>query len=143
MKKRFAITFFSGVFFLASTALFAADISSLTGCYKTKDDKTGQIKSVVQIYREGNQLKGKILRLTKDPDAKCTKCRGWRKNKPIKGMNIIWGVKEVGEKSGKILDPSSGKVYTVKLWKRGRYLKVRGYIAFFYRTQTWYPSACK
>ena len=40
-------------------------------------------------------------------------------------------------KDGTILDPENGSVYDCKLWVEGGRLKVRGYVAFFYRTQTW------
>ncbi len=142
MKKRLAISLFSGIFFFAGTALFSADLSSAVGCYKTKDDKTGKIKSIVQIYKSGATLQGKIIRLTENPTAKCTECKGYRKNKPIQGMVILWGVKKLDTKSGTILDPASGKTYTLKIWRAGNTLKVRGYIGFFYRTQTWYKSSC-
>ena len=143
MRKSIGITLFAGLFFLAGSTLFAADLSSAAGCWKTKDDKTGQIKSIVKLYVSNGTLYGKIVKLTKDPDSKCTKCRGYRKDKPIQGMVFIWGVKELGEKSGYILDPANGKTYKVKIFRSGNTLKVRGYIAFFYRTQTWYKSGCQ
>jgi uncharacterized protein (DUF2147 family) len=38
---------------------------------------------------------------------------------------------------GTILDPESGKVYDCKLWLENGRLMVRGYVAFFFRTQEW------
>ena len=38
---------------------------------------------------------------------------------------------------GEILDPKKGTVYDCKLWLEDGDLQVRGYIAFFFRTQTW------
>jgi uncharacterized protein (DUF2147 family) len=38
---------------------------------------------------------------------------------------------------GTIMDPDNGKVYDCKLWVEDGKLKVRGYVAFFFRTQTW------
>jgi len=38
---------------------------------------------------------------------------------------------------GEILDPKKGKTYDCKLWVENGKLQVRGYIAFFYRTQEW------
>jgi len=35
------------------------------------------------------------------------------------------------------MDPETGKVYDCKIWLENGQLKVRGYVAFFYRTQTW------
>ena len=54
-------------------------------------------------------------------------------------MLVIWQLEKVGDvyKNGKILDPEEGKVYTCKMWIEDGDLKVRGYLGFFYRTQTW------
>ena len=38
---------------------------------------------------------------------------------------------------GTIMDPATGDVYDCKLWVEDGKLKVRGYVAFFYRTQVW------
>jgi len=35
------------------------------------------------------------------------------------------------------MDPEDGKVYTAEIWVEEGKLKVRGYVGFFYRTQTW------
>ena len=40
---------------------------------------------------------------------------------------------------GEILDPENGKVYDCKIWVEDGKLQVRGYVAFFFRTQTWLP----
>ena len=59
------------------------------------------------------------------------------------GLEIIRGAKKVEGKDvwegGKILDPDNGKEYTLRLTpiEGGKKLEVRGYIAFFYRNQTW------
>ncbi|MCB0773090.1 MAG: DUF2147 domain-containing protein, partial [Flavobacteriales bacterium] len=65
-----------------------------------------------------------------------------RKGKPVLGLEIIRGMVRDGEEwnDGTILDPDNGKVYDCKLWVEGDKLKVRGYIAFFFRTQTWLPA---
>lgn len=41
---------------------------------------------------------------------------------------------------GKITDPENGKTYDAKIWveeDKPNTLMVRGYVAFFYRTQEW------
>ncbi len=59
------------------------------------------------------------------------------------GMEIIRGARKTEGRDvwegGKILDPDNGKEYTLRLTPvdRGKRLEVRGYIAFFFRTQTW------
>ena len=40
---------------------------------------------------------------------------------------------------GTIMDPKKGTVYDCKMWVEDGKLQVRGYIAFFFRTQTWLP----
>lgn len=43
------------------------------------------------------------------------------------------------DSGGRILDPDNGKTYSCKIWREGDTLKVRGYVAFFFKTQTWHP----
>ena len=54
-------------------------------------------------------------------------------------MEIVTGMHKNGDEwvDGEILDPENGKVYRCKLWVENGKLKVMGYIAFFYRIQTW------
>jgi len=71
----------------------------------------------------------------------CGKCDGANKDKPVVGMNILWGLKKDGDawEGGKILDPKTGKVYSAKLKLAGDKLEVRGFLgmALLGRTQTW------
>ena len=57
-------------------------------------------------------------------------------------MEIIKDLVPDGDEyaDGTILDPKKGegKIYTCKLWMEDGKLMVRGYIAFFFRTQTWH-----
>lgn len=128
-----------------SSVLFAEDFSSVTGKWKTKDDETGEFKSIVELYvASDGTLQGKIVKLLnkKDQD-KCDKCPGdsqYPLNTPVEGMIFVWDVKKLNEKSGRIFDPAKAKMYSVQFWREGNNLKVRGYIAFFFRTQTWYPA---
>jgi len=117
---------------------------SPVGTWKTIDDETGKEKSYVEIYEKDGKLYGKVAKiLTKGKeDAKCDKCSGALKNKPIQGMVILYDLKKSGNEwtGGKILDPNSGKEYkaTVKLNGKDK-LDVRGYvgISLVGRTQTW------
>ncbi len=76
---------------LLSSQSFA---QSITGRWKTIDDETGKPKSIIEIYQEGNEFKGRILEVLNPdtPDPKCDKCEGAKKDQPIKGMEIIWGL---------------------------------------------------
>jgi uncharacterized protein (DUF2147 family) len=62
--------------------------------------------------------------------------------KPIVGLEIIRNMEKDGDEyeDGDILDPENGKVYRCKLWVEEGKLRVRGYISFLYRTQTWLPA---
>jgi uncharacterized protein (DUF2147 family) len=144
MKRNFIYLSLAVLGLFLSANLFAEDFSSVTGKWKTKDDETGEIKSIVELYVSGDgTLQGKIVKLLKKDNDKCDKCPGdsqYPLNTPIEGMIFVWDVKKLNEKSGKIFDPAKAKMYSVQFWKEGNNLKVRGYIAFFYRTQTWYPA---
>ena len=67
---------------------------------------------------------------------------GANKGKKIVGMNVITDMVKKGDiyEGGQILDLNKGKVYDCKMWLEDGTLKVRGYLGFFYRTQTWYPA---
>jgi uncharacterized protein (DUF2147 family) len=73
----------------------------------------------------------------------CTHCTGTDKDKPIVGLVIIRDLGPSGGryKGGTILDPEDGKVYKAEIWVEDGKLKVRGYLGFFYKTQTWVKGA--
>jgi uncharacterized protein (DUF2147 family) len=115
------------------------------GTWKTIDDETGQPKSLVSVWLENEELRGRIETLLNpsEPNPLCNKCGGERKGQPIEGMTFLWGLTKKGNswKGGIILDPANGKEYKakVKLTDHGDRLDVRGYIglAAIGRTQTW------
>jgi uncharacterized protein (DUF2147 family) len=125
-------------------ALGAAAAEAPVGQWKTIDEKSGAAQSVVAIYDQGGKLFGKIVSLTQPVDAQgkpkiYVKCTGDDKDKPIVGLVIIKDLGADGDhwKGGTILDPDDGKVYKAELWVEEGKLKVRGYLGFFHRTQTW------
>ncbi len=139
---------FRAVFVSLIGALALPVLAQMTpvGVWRTYDDNSGELSSEVRISDNGGVLSGKIEKLLRK-DAKqddvCDKCTDARKDKPVVGMEIIRGVKKVDGKDsweeGKILDPENGKEYTLRLTPKegGKKLEVRGYIAFFFRNQTW------
>ena len=146
MKNVLRLCVFPVIFyFLAIGSLLAADNTSIVGKWKTIDDKTGEPKSIVEIYEKNGKYFGQIQELfIKEGDNSspvCDKCPDDdpRKNQPKKGMVIVQElVKNDDEYSGgTILDPKEGKIYSCKMWIEDGKLMVRGYIAFFFRTQTW------
>lgn len=136
--KRIAFLFISIVFAVSGT--FAQ--GNVLGKWKTIDDETGKMKSIVEITKEGGKLYGKIIELSPGSDVNklCTECTDDRKGKKILGMQIISGLEiddDVWEADDGILDPENGKLYDVKIWEEGGKLQVRGYIGFLFRTQEW------
>jgi uncharacterized protein (DUF2147 family) len=130
---------------LVAGSVFAADMTPV-GSWKTIDDKTGKVKSIVEISDQGGKLVGKvaqILQSDKGPNPTCDACSGERKDKPVLGMTIMWDVKQDGDvwDGGSILDPNNGKTYGVKLTliENGSKLQVRGFLGFSWlgRTQIW------
>ncbi|SDG90522.1 DUF2147 domain-containing protein [Dyella sp. 333MFSha] len=132
---------------LVASALPAfAATDTPVGKWKTIDDKTHEVKSIVEITEHGGLLEGKVVEVLKSdhgPHPVCAECDGERKNKPIEGMTIMWGLKKDGDEwsGGQILDPAKGKIYkvTLKLEDGGKKLDVHGYIGFSLigRSQEW------
>jgi uncharacterized protein (DUF2147 family) len=127
---------------LIATPSTAQDV---TGTWQTVDDKTGEVKSVIEIYKSKGKIYGKVLKvLVLDaPDSStCQDCDGRFKGKPIIGLEIMWDFEKRGKyyKNGFILDPETGKQYNCKIWlntEDSNRLNVRGYVLFLYRTQEW------
>ena len=120
---------------------------TITGTWKTIDDESGKPRSVVEIFEKEGKFYGKIVKLFReegeDPDPVCEECEDDRKGQKIIGMEIIsdmkFNKKDNQYQKGEIMDPENGNIYDCKLWIEEGNLKVRGYLLFFYRTQTWLP----
>jgi uncharacterized protein (DUF2147 family) len=134
--------------FLPVALLFIANCTwaqSPLGAWKTIDDGTGLPKSHVEIFESNGTMSAKVTQtLQKADGAVCDVCTGERKNKPYKGMVIMWGVKPKDGfwQGGRIFDPNKDAEYGVSFWfENGKpnELKVRGkHWSGIYRTQTWY-----
>lgn len=152
----------SALIFLGSLLYAAeqktADLKSPVGQWETIDDKTHKVTSTVTLWIEKDGvLHGKVADLVidpgDDPNPVCDKCKGEKKDKPVKGMEILWGFKPERKGnlskwvSGKILDPDEGEVYSciLTLKEDGKSLVVRGYIGIplLGRSQTWVRVADK
>lgn len=130
---------------LLATLSVNAQISAILGDWKTVDDKTGERRSVVTIYKGTDGLYyGKISKMLMytDLDLKCDQCKDKDHNAPIVGLVIIRGMHaEDGELvGGKVLDPESGKFYYGKIYLKNGKLVLRGSLdkrGFLGRNQTW------
>lgn len=118
---------------------------SVFGKWKTIDDRTGNPKGIINIYEKDGMMYGEIDKVVEPgkENSLCVKCDGDLKDKPVVGMTII----KAGEKNddnewkGKFLfDPEQAMTFRFKIWLNPdnlNELKVRGYLAFLFRTQTW------
>jgi uncharacterized protein (DUF2147 family) len=145
LSRVLAVTMLSLLAALLNVSASAADASPI-GLWSTIDDETGKVKSLVRISEVNAELQGKVEKVfsppAKDPNPMCDECDGERKGKPVIGMTIMWGLKKSGDaewSGGQIIDPANGKTYRCKVTviDEGKKLQMRGYVAVFYRTQTW------
>jgi uncharacterized protein (DUF2147 family) len=120
-------------------------LSSPVGRWKTVDDHTGQVKSIVRIREQNGTLYGTVEQIFNPPvpNPLCIACTGALKNRPIIGLQILWGLRKGGNEwsGGEILDPETGHIYRcfLTLEDGGTKLRVRGYIglSIFGRTERW------
>ena len=129
-----------------SNIVLAQDI---IGSWQSVDDKTGARKGVGKITKDVNGIyTGTVTKVTPrvgyTPKEHCIDCPAPFTNKRIIGLNVINGLQQVDASNyanGKILDPNTGKIYSVKakLSPNGKKLVLRGYIgiAVLGRSQTW------
>ena len=89
------------------------------------------------MYKEGDKLYGKIIflypREGRPPNAKCEVCKDDRKDEPLIGLQVVRDLVWDGGAwvDGTIVDPETGKVYTLKAWvdkDEPNKLNCRGYI---------------
>lgn len=130
------------------SSLFAfAQVDRLLGNWKTVDDKTGEVRSVVTIYKGADGLYyGKISKMLMytELDLKCEACKDEDHNAPFEGLVIIRGMKYDRDAnqlvSGRVLDPESGKFYYGKIYTKDGKLILRGSLdkrGILGRNQTW------
>ena len=159
LTKLFTLMTLSLLFLFNSsiTAQVSVNGKDCVGTWKTVDDETGRTKSHVEVYKKGSKYYAKIIKLL-DPqtlkdsgaksfaDIKCDLCPAAHgKDQPTEGLEIVWDMTKGSDKwsGGKIMDPKKGKVYTCTMWmddsdSNGDKLMIRGWVALFYRTQTWH-----
>lgn len=124
---------------------FAASAQSPEGRWKTIDDETGKVKSIVEINRaRDGRLQARVVEIVhseRGPNPTCDDCDGVNKGKPIEGMTILWDIEHRGGNEyggGRILDPANGRTYKSKLEMLGPdRLGVSGCIVFICRQQEW------
>ncbi|MGA9063099.1 MAG: DUF2147 domain-containing protein [Terracidiphilus sp.] len=120
-------------------------LASPAGRWKTIDEATGKVKSIVGIREKNGKLYGTIEALFDPPvpHPTCYLCSGAMKDRPLVGLQILWGFHLDGSQwtGGQVLDPESGKIYRAALTLEdgGKELRLHGYIGIplLGRTEHW------
>jgi uncharacterized protein (DUF2147 family) len=129
----------------------AANSTSLSpvGRWKTVDDATGKVKSIVAIREENGKLYGTIETLFDPPVPypTCYLCTGELKDRPLVGLQVLSGFVQNGNhqngewSGGQVLDPESGRIYRASLSvdAGGKTLRLHGYfvVPVLGRTEHW------
>ena len=125
-------------------------LASPVGRWKTVDDATGKVKSIVAIREENGKLYGTIEELFDPPvpHPTCYLCTGDLKDRPLVGLQVLSGFAFDGSHQsggewtgGQVLDPETGKIYraSITLEDGGKKLRLHGYflITLLGRTEYW------
>jgi uncharacterized protein (DUF2147 family) len=120
-------------------------LASPVGRWKTVDDSTGKVKSIVAIREENGKLYGTIEELFDPPvpHPTCYVCTGDLKDRPLVGLQILWDFVPDGTQwsGGQVLDPETGKIYraSMALEDGGKKLRLHGYflVTLLGRTEHW------
>ncbi len=121
---------------------------SPVGRWKTVDDSTGKVKSIVAIREENGKLYGTIEELFDPPvpHPTCYLCTGDLKDRPLVGLQVLSGFVQDGSQwsGGQVLDPETGKIYraSITLEDGGKKLRLHGYflVTLLGRTEHWWRA---
>jgi uncharacterized protein (DUF2147 family) len=125
---------------------------SPVGVWRTISDVDGKPRGLVELKLVNGTLTGTAVGTLvpgEDPNRVCDRCTGARKNKPVMGMQILWGLKQDPKNplkfvGGQVLDPDNGGVYQaqVTLSPDGQKLTLRGFVGIsaIGRSQNWVRS---
>ena len=124
-------------------SLFTSAESTVSGYWKSIDDQTGKVTAFWKLEIKDNRLLGYLVNYPgMKPENVCMQCKGELQEffeKPI--INTAWlnlsknrdGIWD----DGYIIDSGKGEKYKAKVWLEDGSLMMRGYIGFFFHTQTW------
>ena len=137
-------TYVWGIMLAVCVCSRAMALSPIEGDWIAMDDKTGSKRAMVHLSIVKGTLNGTVLYVYPQPGdtGKCSLCPGEFKNKPMEGLQVIWGLKDKGDgvwDDGHILDGKNGKIYRLKMSMSEGKLYLRGYIgiSLIGRTQVW------
>ena len=109
----------------------------LTGFWTAYNDD-GKPGGVFYFYENNGLYEGRLVKEIAYPgdppeNPLCTRCPGEKKDKPMLGLVIVWGMKKHGEakyENGHVLDPRNGSVWSAQLevTPDNQKLDLRGYL---------------
>ncbi len=128
--------------FVVTEPLSVSAADPVEGFWTSIDEKSNKSTAYWEFTVEEGELKGVIVKLPEedDPEALCVDCSGEYKNMPVIGTTWLHLKKKNRDGSwedGFIIDSENGKQYRAKVWVEEGDLRLRGYVGFFHRTQTW------
>jgi uncharacterized protein (DUF2147 family) len=134
-------------FLISMTLAASAWAQDYAGDWNIPGEKPGSVDATITVTRDGDLYQGVLKSFTlapgDPPDPRCDRCPPPRKGQPLRGLQILWGLKPEGDKltDGYLLDPVEGKVYRVQfqLAEGGKALNVRMYLGLpmLGNTETW------
>jgi len=138
MNKRMAILIF--VLWGQAFASLAEDLSIL-GFWQTLED--GKPRSVVEIYLQNGKLHGrvdKVFLASGEAEPICTGCKGWRKDQPIQGLEILSELQPRGDMwvDGRVFSPERNQEFNCDIWRDGQKLKLKVSWGFISKTEIWH-----
>jgi uncharacterized protein (DUF2147 family) len=131
---------------LLLTSVQVAAAPALGGLWEYKDSKG--VRAHVRVAVVNGVLSATVEkpfpRKGEPDEPRCEKCPGAFKNKPIRGLRIVWGARlktDGSYQDGRILDPDNGSIYSVTIRPSadGNSLKIRGFVgvSLLGRTSVW------
>lgn len=125
--------------FLVLSSAFSEN-EPLVGVWRAVDDSG--TTSFIEIFMNNDQLHGRILNIFDESGSEinpvCERCKGVLKNKPVRGMTFIYGLKKENGKwvDGKVVDVRPGLFQGVtancELELVGARAKIFGYLGVRY-----------
>lgn len=144
MKKIFVFVIAIFILFAFSGLLPAAD-PSIVGVWSLpflKGKDKGKERSNVEIFEKDGVYYGKIVRLSPGvpANALCITCKKDRKDKPLMGLLVLWGLKKEAGRyvEGKVYDVDEGKEYKCSMaLVSPEKLKVTASLLFISQSHYW------
>ena len=126
--------------FVFTSSLYAVGSDDLLGIWKTEKDLSSE-GSKITIYKCGDRYCGRISWLRNPEILDSNNKDEEKRNRKLLGLDMIFGFEFEDDEweNGNIYNPQNGKTYSSAMSLEGMdILKVKGCVAFFCKSITWY-----